>query len=244
MAAQRYPKAPIVEAIIDLKVSENFSEREKERLRDRLKRRFPSIEERHTFNVEFALNMPPKQKTELAGFKLTAQNGADVVLINDSSFGTVRLAPYDCWDTFLAQAKQNFEEFTKVVGRKSVSRVGVRFINRMDIPNRLIFDRPVTTFFRVGVMVPSDLTGVIGKFSFSAEGVEKTTNTPFILRFSMVTPPPLIEHLSFKLDIDAYWDTEIPARIDEMWDGVQRLRTAKNAIFEQSITDELRSLFR
>jgi uncharacterized protein (TIGR04255 family) len=91
--------------------------------------------------------------------------------------------------------------------------------------------------------MPSELSRVIGGFGLVAEGVESETKMPFILRSAVIAPPPLIDHVSIQLDVDAYWDIDIPARIDEMWAGMERLRSAKNAIFEKSITQELRKLF-
>ncbi|PWB58155.1 MAG: hypothetical protein C3F17_19240 [Bradyrhizobiaceae bacterium] len=240
--SRRYPKAPIVQAVIDLKVNEAFSERELERLRDRFKRQFPSVEEKRNFKVELRTGTAVQQKSELAGFKMTAPNGADVVLINEASFGTVRLAPYDRWESFVEQAKENFNVFTGIVGRRSIVRIGVRFINRLDIPDRLISGEPLSKFLRVGISMPDDMTSVIGNFSFVAQGTEEQTGTPFVLRCGIMSPV-LIEHVSVQLDVDAYWNTDIPTRIDEMWAGTERLRHAKNAVFEQSITDELRRLF-
>ena len=63
---------------------------------------------------------------------MTAQNAMDLVLINEDSFGTVRLA--ERWEVLIADARRNFDGFTKVVGRKKIVRMGVRFINRIDIP--------------------------------------------------------------------------------------------------------------
>jgi len=177
-----------------------------------------------------------------AGFKMTAQNAMDVVLINEDSFGTVRLAPYERWEALVADAKRNFDGFTKLVGRKKVVRMGVRFINRIDIPSADLSGRPLAEFIRVGLDIPSPLVRVWGGFSLATNLVEASTGTKIVLQAGEIAAA-LIDHFSFRLDIDAYSDAEIPGRIDEMWDRAELLRSAKNAVFESCITDASRKLF-
>lgn len=239
--ARHYKKAPIVEAIIDVKFEAPFAIREMERLRDRFKGQFLSVEERRTFRVEFGPKAGPQEST-LAGYKMTSKNATDVVLINQNSVGTARLAPYENWEKFARQAETNFDVVTKVVGRKKIIRVGVRFINRLDIPNEQMANQPLNKFLRIGVSLPPEVSEVISNFNFVVQGKEPETGTPFNLR-SGIMGSTLIDCVSVQLDIDVFWDTEIPGRIDEMWAGIERLHQSKNSIFEHCITDELRKLF-
>jgi uncharacterized protein (TIGR04255 family) len=48
---RRYPRPPIVEAVIDLKFDTALPERERERLRDRFKPKFPVVEEKKLVNI-------------------------------------------------------------------------------------------------------------------------------------------------------------------------------------------------
>lgn len=242
MVAQRYNRPPIVEAVIDLKIGDVLSERDMERLRDRFKRAFPAVEDRKTIQVQaqlgqFTTNVFP------AGFKLSAQNGIDVVLINPDSFGSVRLAPYESWEDFAGFAKDNFEAFLKVVGRKRIIRVGVRFINRLDIPNSdFQGGKAISEFVCIGVSLPN-IASETGTYSIAINGVEASTGAKFILQSSTIDPPALLDHTSIALDIDAYWDNDIPMRIEDMWSRTEVLRQAKNAIFEACITDKSRARF-
>jgi uncharacterized protein (TIGR04255 family) len=60
---------------------------------------------------------------------------------------------------------------------------------------------------------------------------------------SIVAPPPLIDHISFLLDIDVFRSEQIPGREDELWTVIDEARAIKNTIFERCITDETRKLF-
>jgi uncharacterized protein (TIGR04255 family) len=241
VASRHYDRPPITEAVIDVKFDANLTERERERLMERFKGRFPSVEERKTITVEFG----PKEaaaKAAPAGYKMTAANALDLVLINDASFGTARLAPYDRWETFLASAKENFDIFSGVVGRKIIGRLGVRFINRIDIPRQKLETRAIDDLFRLNIALPGGMERERRAQSFAVDFTEATTGAKVLLRYGDATPA-LLDHLSFNLDIDAFWEGNVPTKIEEMWKSAEALRHAKNACFELSITDEIRELF-
>jgi len=236
-----YAHPPIVEAVIDTRFDAPLSEKDRERLRDRLKNKFPAIDEKKEIRVEVG---PKGVSTNSipAGFKMTAKNAVDLVLINPESFGTARLAPYDRWEQLISIAKENFDALNKAVGRRKVVRLGVRFINRIDIPQERMTGHSIYDFINLGIALPKDLARENGPFSFSINFVEMSTGARVILQGGQIIGA-LLDHLSFNLDIDAFWDSDIPGRIDEMWQIAELLRKAKNACFEHCITDSVRSLF-
>jgi uncharacterized protein (TIGR04255 family) len=239
---QHYPRAPIIEAIIELRFGGAFSDKELARLRAHFKSSFPTIEDRTNIKVEVGQSGVTTLESP-AGFKMTATNAVDLVLVGVDTFATVRLAPYERWEHFRAAAETNFSEFTEAVGRKVVSRIGVRFMNRLDVPLKEVDGSSLNKFLKVGVSIPLDVSSVIEQFSFTFQGVERSTGAKLNIN-SGVMPPALIDHLSLLLDIDVYWDSDIPGRIDKMFEKVEQLRHAKNSVFEHSITDQARELFR
>jgi uncharacterized protein (TIGR04255 family) len=239
---RRYPRPPITEAVIELRFEGALSAREMTRARDKFKREFPTIEERKTVEIQI-LPSDVKHIATPAGFKMTAKNAVDVFLINPSTVGTSRLAPYETWEALIQQARENFDVFTKLLGRKKITRIGARYLNRFDIPNKMIVGRELTEFLRLGISVPNEIAKVTGAFSLAINAFEVSTGSKLLIQ-SAIVPPALLDHTSITLDVDAFLDEEIPQRIDEMWDKASVLRTAKNSVFEHSITDKLRELFR
>jgi uncharacterized protein (TIGR04255 family) len=69
------------------------------------------------------------------------------------------------------------------------------------------------------------------------------TGAKLTIQSGVLQTPALIDHTSFTLDTDAYWDADIPQRIEDMWSKADILRDAKNSVFENSITDKVRALF-
>jgi uncharacterized protein (TIGR04255 family) len=238
----QYPRPPITEAVIELRFEDMVGHRELERLRDRFKSQFGTVEELQTIEVSIE-GTKVNQKSEPAGFKMTARNAVDVLMINPNSIATVRFAPYENWETFVGRAKENFETFTKVAGRHKIKRIGTRFLNRIDVPNSIIQGQDLTEFLRIGVSFDNKIAKVVQGFSVVLNAIHNETGAKLTIQ-SAITPPALLEHTSITLDIDAYWDTDIPLRIDEIWAKTDILRTAKNAVFEISITDRVRELFK
>jgi uncharacterized protein (TIGR04255 family) len=176
------------------------------------------------------------------GYKQTAPNGCDLVIIQMANFDSIRLAPYQGWETFIQTARDNFDEFTKVVGRLQVVRLATRFLNRIDIPMKVVEGRDLTVFTKLGVALPEALSNGVGPYSLAVNFVEPNTGVKILLQSGLVSPP-LLEHVSLSIDIDAYIDADLPARIDAVWELSEKLREAKNAVFEGIITDEARKLF-
>ena len=63
-----------------------------------------------------------------------------------------------------------------------------------------------------------------------------------VLQFATINPP-LIDHLSFTVDIDVVTMQPVPSRDDNLWQLIWDLRQYKNDLFEACITPETRRLF-
>ena len=60
---------------------------------------------------------------------------------------------------------------------------------------------------------------------------------------TIVTPPPLLNHVSLMLDIDIFCTEQIPGNEAERMAHVDGARPIKNRVFERCVTDESRKLF-
>jgi len=215
--------------------------RDLERCRDKLKRQYEKIEEIN--DIQFIVEEGNKfsHKAAFSGYKMTARNAVDVVMLGPLSLATVRLAPYQSWEELVELARANFETVTKIVGRQNIARIGARFVNRIDVPNERLADLELTDFILCGVFIPGEGVGAMAAYSFNAHTLREDGIKLAIQ--SGIANPVLIDHTSILLDIDASFESGIPARIDEMWERTELLRAAKNSVFESNITDRCRELF-
>jgi uncharacterized protein (TIGR04255 family) len=238
---QRYEKPPIVEAIIEIRFGQRIARRDLERARNRFKRAYPAVEDIQEVEMKVE-GAKVETAYSVVGFKMTSKEGFDVVMILEYGLATVRRAPYEGWDRFIVQAKENFALYDKIVQRRDFARLGVRYINRLDIPDDQISGRALNTILNVHVEVPSNIAKFITKYALLAEFNEVTTEAKARV-ISQVLPPALLEHVSLQLDVDVYFDQDIQPRVDKVWELIEKLRTAKNAVFEGAIQEPLRKLF-
>jgi uncharacterized protein (TIGR04255 family) len=94
-------------------------------------------------------------QNEPHGQRLTAHEQAGIAIINTVSLVTSCLAPYPGWPKLREQAHANWTDCVAVAGNRQIARIGVRYINRVDIP------LPTTTR-------PSLLRGPFSKLPFLA----------------------------------------------------------------------------
>lgn len=236
-----YKRPPIVEAVIDFQFGAALTESEIRRVRSRLEGHYPLVEEEQKIKVTVG---PGGVVTSSAfgGFKMASSNGSDFCLVRPGSFTSARLAPYPGWDALESTAQENFKSFTKAAGRHKVSRIGVRFINRIDIPLQIVEGHDLNEFFNVGPSIPENLSNHVNEYSMRFEIVDKETGVRVIVN-SGISHPALLDCVSVLLDIDTIIDHDIPGRAVLRWEQVRMLRHVKNRVFENSITDRTRELF-
>ncbi|MDF2973676.1 MAG: hypothetical protein K0R61_4126, partial [Microvirga sp.] len=157
-------------------------------------------------------------------------------------FATARLAPYPGWEALREIAEVNLTGAKKVIGRRHPSRIGVRYINRIDIPWSQLDGRDLGEFLKLGVALPRDIDRGMSAYSLSVEFREKETDIKVVVRSGTVVPV-LIDHFSLMLDLDLILDRDIPGRPEGWWERLDLVRKAKNRVFEASITDKVRELF-
>jgi uncharacterized protein (TIGR04255 family) len=243
---QHYARPPITEAVIELRFEGSLSPRELERVRDRFKARYSTVEQIQMVEVSFD-GAKATPKLAAAGLKMIEKDAVNILIVKPISVGTIRLAPYESWEQLRGRAQENWDLFERVLNtKKRVLRIGARYINRIDIPSDLLSSGDYSEFFPSHIQLGPGIARDIGNFSFSVAATHAGTGVHLTIQSAVLAQPALLEHTSISLDIDAFWDQRdaIPQRIDEMWAKADMLREAKNSVFENSITNALRDLFR
>jgi len=240
--AKEYAKPPILEAVFEVQFSDGLSSGDLDRLKRRFETDYPSVQTRQNVTIEVGEKSTSSNAT-LLGFEMSAGNAIDVVLIQKNSFGTIRRAPYTKWEELISKAKVNYDEFVKIAGRRQISRLGSRFINRMDISSNDLAGKDLTEWLKLGIVMPEEISKSIGPYSL-AVNVIVGKNVKALVQSGLAPTPALLNHASFNLDIDVFIDEKIGMHKEAIWQHAEDLRDAKNIIFEGSITDKLRAYFK
>lgn len=237
MKQHRYQKAPVVEAVIEVRYVSQLSKADLDRMSRRLEGRFPRREEELSIEVQISPYSVNAERTP-TGYKLTSPDNLSVVLLRPTGITSTKLAPYVGWDALKDQTASILVDAYNVIDRRRLGRIGVRYVNRLDIPGANINLRD---WLNVGLGIPSELGGVLNEFGARVV-VSMDDKLTVALAFQSV-PSPLMDHSSVFLDIDVSIDQGIPLSDEEVWTLISKMRDAKNFVFEGCITQRMRDLF-
>jgi uncharacterized protein (TIGR04255 family) len=239
-----YNKPPIIEAVIAIHFAAPLAAKEIGAFSRKLKNAFPfsddivSIE--HTFNVRTKEHVPNIRKL---GYKLSSADRTRLLMIQSLQFGVIQQAPYSGWDKFSQEARTYWNVLTKIVGHKPISRISTRYINRVDIPVGAAGVVDLHKFFTLGLSLPQYAQDMsLQAFVINCSLINTIEKYTTVLQFSAV-PSPLIDHLSFTIDIDVATIGVVEPRDNKLWELIGTLRKPKNELFEACITPETRKLF-
>lgn len=238
-----YARPPIIEAVIELRFAATSSQPVIEAAARRLRDDYLFSDQENV--VQFKLE-PMAQKAEPStlwlGVKLSSMDRTDSVLFRQDAFICSRLAPYTGWDDFFARTVRAWEVWRKSAGYTALSRIGVRYVNRIDIPlgNETLVQ--TEDYLNIFPKSPDDLVTPMSGYAMQVTRPLGVDDCVLTLNTATV-PPPLIGFASIVLDLDVFKETSLPQRDDEMWSLLTRMRGYKNRIFESCITDRARALF-
>ena len=240
--SRHYSRAPITEAIIDLKVTlpEGFSVDDLENIHAHISDHFPIKEPIHAASLLFQPGPSIKIDASRAqhGFLFRSGDGLRIFQATLSGFTFNRLAPYDTWEEFSSDARRLWEVYKDVCKPSSVIRAAVRFINRLDLPGpTLDFKEYLRTVPEASPDLPQGLSGFFMQLQIPQEDLDC-----MLIINEAFTSPTSPEVVSVILDFDLFREHIWQSDDEDTWRFIEKLRYRKNLAFEASITDKTRRL--
>ncbi|MCG6157107.1 TIGR04255 family protein [Rubinisphaera margarita] len=244
-ATPQYPVAPITEAIIDLQVQpaegvENSQLRMAHRDGDI---GYPKCEQLlqavGQMVVGPGVGSASVKQNEL-GWKFVGADGLQILQCRKDHFTLSRLSPYEGWEPFQREARRLWKIYRYETNPSTVTRVAVRYINRIDIPRSPI---DLKDYFRTSPEISPDLPQALeGYFMRLQLPFPDLSSHCFITQ--AIAPPSAKDTVSVVLDIDFFQAVNFEADDDEtVWGVLSSHHVMKNTIFESCITDRTRELF-
>ncbi len=173
------------------------------------------------------------------GHKLIARSadGKNLVQLGPRFLAVNRLNPYPGWEeSFRATIESRTREVVEKYGFERIERVGLRYINKIDFPEKLL---RWADWFAVTLPVPGDLGQVGGSFQFHFEQ-ELSPDFRGIINF-LTLPQQAEAGASVILDIDVIWrGTEPGSKVGAILEAVH---TPHHDLFESYLLDKCRQLF-
>lgn len=240
-----YDNPPITESVIGISFKESIDQKNLDKLKSKLLKHYNNHQSIDNINLKVDVGDGENTftKTDVnkeKGYKLSNSDLTELVIIFPKYFAISQLAPYPGWGGFFNRFKRDWEVLKRHLGYVPIKRIGVRYINRIDVPLDT-GDVKLEGYLNIYPLVTNKfgpLTGYSVQTSIFMEDLEcdVTINSGAI-------PAPILGHSSFIIDQDIAKSIDAPQNNEDIYALLGHIRNRKNEIFESCITDRSRALF-
>jgi uncharacterized protein (TIGR04255 family) len=243
---ERFSKAPIVEALLDIAVgfSSPVEPARLEAFQDAIRDDYPAKQSRVKWEGAIQVAQEVVQqavKRGPQGFMFTSGDGQRMVQVRQDGFTFNWLKPYDRWESFRDEARQHWGRFRDTFGPEAVTRLGLRYINRLDLPLPFSdFREYVTTLPDIAPDLPQGLSALFMRLEIPDpnRGLIAIVTETFQSTINEGKELPLI------FDIDIVRESTFEPSSPAIWETFEQMREYKNEVFFGSVTERAKELFR
>jgi uncharacterized protein (TIGR04255 family) len=151
-----------------------------------------------------------------------------------------RLKPYKDWESLRDEARKLWQHYTQIASPKNITRVALRYINRIEIPLPMRdFKDYILTIPEIAPGLPQGLANLFMRLIIPVPAM----NASAIVTEAFDPPAASSSVLPFIVDIDVSCEALFDVDAVEVWETFEKLRELKNEIFFKSITDRAKELF-
>jgi uncharacterized protein (TIGR04255 family) len=243
LKTRAYPNAPITEAIIQLLVqpADGLSVSELARCHEGEEKSYPRRTDLQlaTGHFEVGTHVSAAASARQLGFVYASADQKQVYQARLDGFSFSRLAPYESWEPFCAEARRLWQIHRECLKPMAVTRLAVRYVNRLDIPGeRVEFKDYLRTMPEVAEGLPQTLEGYFMQLQIPMDDIRCK-----LLLNQTIGQSPKSGCLGLILDIDLFQSEDMPQDEKDIWQRFDILHVRKNEVFESCITDRARELF-
>lgn len=246
MTGKKYKKSPIIEAICEFQFEENspWDLTIPGLVYEKVRRTFPKRRQATRVSLGKSASAeelgPQFGTTSLMQFfradeKAIIQVGPNLLSINI-------LKPYPSWEKFLPLIKKGFNSYCDVVAPKGIRRIGLRYINQIELPGQNINLEDYLEFRPfVGSKLPQDFVTFLVGVQIPYEESRDILN----IQLTSLPRNSISEDraaLIFSLDYVLMKPTEIT--LDGAFKWINTAHSRIEEAFEASISQQLRGLFK
>lgn len=245
---ETFPNAPITEALIDIRTElpPEIDLNILDSFHSEIKGEFPDKKQRQKWAgaLEFKSGEDPKVKSDqsgLDGYLFKSEQGKKIVQARLDGFTFNKLKPYESWSAFSDEAKEHWNKFVFLAKPKAITRIALRYINRIEVPcesSAIDLEKYLHTY----PVVPTSAGCAVSNFLMRLILKNKRIGAQAITHLTVEEIKDNM--LPIILDIDAFMESPIGLNNENLWEKMSSLRDFKNSVFFESITETTKELFR
>ncbi len=242
------PRAPIVEAIIEIRARADGAWEEavvRTHFEPKLSG-YAYLDTQRLFEheVKMQVGQPPEQTVKdlgLKGVRFQSTDKLHIVQLNRDGFAFSRLQPYANWDQLSKEAMRLWHIYLEFARPTEVQRIGVRFINRIQLSSGQV---DLDDYIKPGPQLPRALdvpfAGFMHYDTLAIPGYSYSVN---VIKTIQVSPQPQTEGAALLLDIDVFTTQPFELYVGMVERRLPEMRWLKNKVFFGSVTDQILKTF-
>ena len=243
MKHHRYKYAPITEAIIDFRVelAPDYPVERLKKVNEGLESNYPNVNDlyENVGQMQFGPHPSVEARSKHSGFLFANSENTLLYQSRINGFTTSHLAPYENWNSFQTVARSLWELYRSQTKPSKITRLAVRYINRIDIPLPLRnFEDYLRTFLTLSPELPQEINRFFINLLLPLDEING-----YVQINETIMEPSNPNVVSIVLDIDVFRTNDVPTDENSIWNLFEVLHHAKNDVFEACITDNARELF-
>lgn len=240
---QEYKNPSIIEALIEV----YFSQAKNDfaiwtDFNNRLKKKYPTVEESIIPKAEIQVNQKGESQQRISPEKLYRfyqKDRTKLVQANRDFVSIHQLKPYSDYESFRAEAEKIIKDYIYVTSPKTVSRIGMRYINQISIPEVNI---ELSRYFRFMPQIPEEVTEGINDVLLQIQFVPR--NSKHQVMTSLRSGASFQENqVVFLLDIYDILQLNNEINAENILESLDEAHGNIERVFEGFITNEARKLF-
>jgi len=243
---ERFPKAPISEAILDIavKFAAPVDLARLEAFQDAIRERYPVKRNRVLWQGQIRLEeerFAQEVQRGAQGFMFRSSDDRQVVQVRQDGFTFNWLKTYDRWEALRDEARPHWERYKETFGPEAITRLGLRYINRIEIP------LPISDFREYIKTAPDIAPGLpqgLNALFMRLEIADMKRGLMAIVTETFQPPVDDGKRLPFIFDIDIVCGATFEPSSPAIWEKLEQMREYKNEIFFASMTEQAKAMFR
>jgi uncharacterized protein (TIGR04255 family) len=241
------PKAPIIEAVIDLRaaLAPTLNVEKLQEAHPTIRHDYPQMKTQRSWVGQMmqAAGKPPTQAMRdlgITGYEFSSADGKYVAQFRRDGFSFSRLAPYTSWEDVFSRAATLWKVFYELTQPIEVNRIAVRTINRILLPVPVSnLSKYLTAPPSIPPGTPNELLGFVTQLFV----IDRATNIVSNI-IQTVEQGPREVHIPIILNTDVYLERPFQPADSALLKQFEALRHMKNLIFFRSLTPEIIETFK
>lgn len=236
---RKYVNPPVIEAICEFRLTPdtNWDITIPGLFYEKVKEHFPHREQRIVQEIEVIQDSQSLQQQLRTSERilLFAENRSLLIQLGPRLLVVNALKPYPTWAGFKPKIEEAFGALSTTIELKGLQRVGLRYINRIEMPlPQLDLARYFQFYLYLGPNLPQNTDNFFAWADFVyADGRDRC-------RVQLKSVP---DHIAVILDIDYFLSKEKGVPETEAINWIEEAHNRVEEVFEGCVTDQLRDLF-